>query len=358
MKICFLGDAASVHNRRWIEYFRDKGNDVSIITFRDYKIENVDVRYIGEKLSVNEGGGNFKYLKQIRKIKKIIKQLNPDIVNAHYLTSYGFLSALVKDRPLVVSTWGTDVLVTPKKNIMYKKLTQYVLKKSDIVTSDSIFMSDEILKLGCNNEKVITVPMGIEQKEFNMSNREEKNKLFLSMRTLCDNSNIEVILEAFKLLYEEDNEARLIITNSGDNKDKVLKLIEDLKLSDAVEFLGFIDRNQVSELLKKASFYISIPQSDSTSVTLLEAMACGSFPILSDIPANKEWVRDNENGIIIDEISAKKLYKAMKNIMKDDKLLTSARNINDKIINERAIWENNMQIVFENYNKLIDKKAW
>ena len=357
MRICFLGDAASIHIRRWVEYFRDKEHDVSIITLRDYKIDNVDVRFIGDKLSVNEGGGNFQYLKKIREIRRIIKQINPDIVNAHYLTSYGFLSAVIKDRPLVVSTWGTDILVTPKKNIVYKKITKYVLKKSDLVTTDSMFMSDEIFKLGCNRDKVITVPMGIELNEFNLNGREKKNKLFLSMRTLCDNSNIDIILEAFKMLHDEDNDVKLIITNSGDNKEKVLQLIEELKISNAVEYLGFVDRNKVSELLKKASFFISIPKSDSTSVTLLEAMACGSLPILSDIPANKEWVKDGKNGVIMNEFSAKSLFQVMKNILNDDKLFDISMNINDKIIKEGAVWENNMQIVLESYNKII-KKVW
>ena len=162
MKICFLGDVGSIHIRRWLEYFRDRGHEISIISFKNHKVEGVDVRYIGEDLEVKEAGGNLSYLKKLFRIKSIIKEINPDVVNAHYLTSYGLIGALIKDRKLVVSTWGTDILVTPNKNIVYKKVTEYVLKKSDLITSDSNFMSELIIKLKGNPKKILTVPMGID----------------------------------------------------------------------------------------------------------------------------------------------------------------------------------------------------
>ena len=83
MKICFLGDAESIHMRRWIEYFRDTGNDVSVISFRYYDIPGVDMRFVGEKIKIKENGGNIQYVKSIGKIKKIIKEIDPQVVNAH-----------------------------------------------------------------------------------------------------------------------------------------------------------------------------------------------------------------------------------------------------------------------------------
>lgn len=353
MKICFLGDAGSIHLRRWVEYFRDNNHQVSIISFRNAQIKNVDVRFVGEDLNIDSGGGNFKYLKKIKTIKKIIKEINPDIINAHYLTSYGLIGALIKDRHLVVSTWGSDILVTPKRNIIYKKLTQYVLKKSDLVTSDSNFMSEEIVRLGYDKNKIITRPMGIDPNYFNLQGRiNQRNKYLLSMRTLCDNSNIDIIIKAFKKLYEQDSKVKLIITNSGDKKDEVLKLINELKLNEAIEYLGFVDRNMVVELLKKADIFISIPTSDSTSVTLLEAMACGILPIVSDLPANNEWITDGENGLVLDQISEEALYKCMDKGILEYELVNKAREKNAQIIKERAIWRDNMDYINMIYRSL------
>lgn len=354
MKICFLGDAESIHMRRWIEYFRDTGNDVSVISFRYYDIPGVDMRFVGEKIKIKENGGNIQYVKSIGKIKKIIKEIDPQVVNAHYLTSYGFIGALIKDRPFIVSTWGSDILVTPKRNIIYKKLTQFAIEKSDIITSDSYFMSNEIVHLGGEKNKVITVPMGIDKNVFNLDDREDfKSKIFLSMRTLCDNSNIDIILKAFKRINDEDKTTKLIITNSGEKKQDVLNLIDNLNLHSSVEFLGFINRDMVAQLLKQACIYISVPKSDSTSVTLLEAMACGMFPIVSDLPANNEWINDEKNGFILKDCSEESLYRLMKEAIKDEELLIKASELNKSIISERAIWEDNMNYIIKTYNTLI-----
>ena len=347
MKICFLGDAGSVHTRRWIEFFRDNGNDVHLISFRKANIDGIKFYYMGDSISINSDGGNQAYLKKVLAIRKIIKEINPDIINAHYLTSYGFIGSLVKGNiPLVVSTWGTDILVTPKKNIAYKLLTEFVLKKSDLITSDSDYMSKEILSLKAKEERVLTVPMGVSLSEANISNsKEERENLFLSMRTLCENSNVECILDAFKLTLEKYNNSKLIITNSGSSEEKILNYIKELGVENKVEFLGFINREKLFELLNNGLAFISIPTSDSTSVTLLESMLCGALPIVSDLPANREWIDDNSNGLILSNFAAEELSELMIKSIEDIELIKTAREINKKIIMDRAIWEDNMSLV-------------
>ncbi|MBM6837355.1 glycosyltransferase family 4 protein [Clostridium saudiense] len=357
MKICFLGDAASIHIRRWCEYFRDKGDEVSIISFRNAKISGVKVIFIGNKLNINSEGGNLAYLKKIRTIKKEINNIKPDIVNAHYLTSYGFLAALIGRKPLVVSTWGSDILVTPKRNIIYKKLTEFVIKRCNLITSDSNFMTEEIIALGGEECNIVTAPMGVDIANFNLLGRSKENKnTFLSMRTLCKNSNIEYILSAFKNVIKDKPDSKLVITNSGDMEDEILKLIKELGIESNVDFLGFINREKVEELLKNCDVYLSIPTSDSTSVNLLEAMACGIFPIVSNIPANKEWIKSEVNGLIVEELNVDKLTKIMIESLNNNSLRESAVSVNNKIISERAIWIKNMAYIRENYLKLISKE--
>lgn len=354
MRICFLGDAASIHVQRWCEYFRDKKHQVYIITFRPAVIEGVNVICVGDNIEVNSSGGNSKYLKKIFKIKKIIKEINPDIVNAHYLTSYGLIGVLLGRRPVVVSTWGTDILVTPKVNKVYKKLTEFVIKKSDLLTSDSKFMSEEILNLGGKKEKIKTVPMGVSKGLFHSQHRKVNNtKIFLSMRTLCENSNIDCILKAFSRVVREVPSSKLIITNSGDYLESIKKLIIELELDNNVEYLGFVNRQRVSELLYESDVYLSIPTSDSTSVNLLEGMAAGIFPIVSDLPANNEWINHEENGLVLKSINEEELSKLMLKAIHNNNMREASIEINRKIINERAIWEDNMADIEILYKSLI-----
>lgn len=353
MKICFLGDGASIHIRRWCEFFRDCGDDVTLITFRKAEISGVNIYYCGSDISVNSDGGNLQYLKKLSYIKKLLKKINPEIINAHYATSYGLLGALCKNAPLVVSTWGSDILVTPKKNVAYKLITKYVLKRADSITSDSNFMSKEIIVLGNPSEKVITAPMGIDDKIFNKEGRTNQNKNILSMRTLCKNSNIDIILKAFSKLSKEEKDVKLIIGNDGIDKQEYFELINDLELNNRVEFIGSVDRYKVVELLKNNSFYVSIPTSDSTSVTLLEAMSCGMVPIVSKLPANLEWISHNYNGYVLNDISVDDLYNSFIIALNNYERIEDIANINYDIINKKALWKDNMNYVRNSYLKLI-----
>ena len=355
MKICFLGDAGSIHVRRWIEFFRDTGNEVSVISFRNADIKGIKLYYIGNSININSDGGNASYLKKLFVIKRLIKEIKPDLINAHYLTSYGLIGSLVKGKiPFVVSTWGSDILVTPKKNKIYKLLTEYVLKKCDLVTSDSKYMSDEIVSLKKDRSKILTIPMGVTLSDFNIKNmKKNREKIFLSMRTLCDNSNIKYILDAFKMVLEKYKDSRLIITNSGSSEKYILSYIKELGLDEKVEFKGFINRVELFELLNEGLAFISIPNSDSTSVTLLESMISGSLPIVSDLPANREWIDDEVNGLILKNIDSGELSKLMIRAIEDKELIESSRKINQKIIEDRAVWEDNMNVALNAYRKIL-----
>lgn len=355
MRICFLGHGKSVHIKRWLQYFRKKGHDVHLITFCDADIEDVKV-YNAGSLNINSNGGNWQYISKLGQVKKLIRDINPDIVNAHYVTSYGFIGALAGFSPLVVSAWGSDILVTPKENMVYKGITRYALNKADLITSDSNYMTQEILKL--TNTRTVTVPMGVEGKLCNLPRNESAECLkILSLRSIDKNSNIDLIVKAFSILVNKYGyrSAKLIIVNDGPEIQNIRRLVEEENLAHNVELLGFVHREELLNLLLSSNIYISIPTSDSTSVTLLEAMACGIINIVSDIPANTEWIQDGINGIILKYRDPESIAKAILSAAEDYKLKQSSVEINRDIILKRAVWEDNMDEIEKQYEALIRK---
>ncbi|ERI90756.1 glycosyltransferase, group 1 family protein [Clostridiales bacterium oral taxon 876 str. F0540] len=361
MKICFLGDAGSVHTLRWIEYFVYRNHEVHLITFSEFKNvsklsdrENFYIHKIGE-FTINSDGGNWKYLLSLKEIKGLLKRIKPDIVNAHYITSYGFLSSLMNVHNLVLSAWGSDILITPRKNKIYEFITRYALKKAKLITSDSEYMTTVINDLVKN--EVITVPMGVEERLCSLARQEDNNKItILSLRTVDRNCNIDCIVRAFNKLCKRYGNVRLIIANNGPEIENIKKLVKQLDLESKVDFRGFISRDSLIELLLEAQMYVSIPDSDSTSVTLLEAMACGTIPIVSNIPANCEWIRDNYNGLIVKRIDDSLLYESFLKAIEDKDLSKSCLVENRKMILEKAIWNNNMLHVESKYLQMLVKK--
>lgn len=334
VKYLLMGNAESPHLIKWTRELV-KHVDLYILSFQDidkviYTIIDKEKCYSFHK-KIIVSGGNFHLIKLLPKIKRIINQIKPDFINAHYITSYGFLAALTKPKytKLILSAWGSDILITPFQSILMKKITQYTLKKAYLITSDSQFMSNKI-KVLFKNAKISTFPFGIE----NMPECriEDKNSwLFFSNRALTSNYRIDWVLELFNEICKTIPEARLIIANDGNEKNNLILKAKQLGINEKIEWIGFVDAEIQAKIYKKATYFFSVPISDATSVSLLEAMAYGCVPIVSDIPANHEWVRHMENGLIVRNSSNIGFFLKQIDCSKIFKL-------NRKIINENAIF--------------------
>lgn len=299
-KYLLLADGSSPHVLKWvkelIKYF-----DVYLISLNGVSPEiskylKKDKIYVLND-SVNESGCNYKLIFRIFKLRTTIRQIQPDYINAHYLSSYGFLASLSKgvapDAILIQSTWGSDILVTPFSNFIYKKVAQFSLVKADYVTSDSWHMADVINGL-IGKKEIIVFPFGLDKIDTNII---EKEYIVFSNRALKSLYNIDKVIKWFA---NQDSKYRLIVANDGIQKESLEILTEDLGIASRVSFVGYLSEEEQKVYYQKSTYYISIPSSDATSVSLLEAMQYGAIPIVSNIPANREWVLDGVNGVYFD----------------------------------------------------------
>ena len=153
MKICLLADGESIHTIRWCKHFFDLGHEIHLISFKKTQIENIKVHYVDSGV-ISVEGGNWSILFQFRKIKKIISQIQPDVVHALYATSYGVVGALSGFHPYIVTPLGTDVLISPQGSFIYRILLRYIFKKADLITSIAPHMRDVMIKLGASSSKI------------------------------------------------------------------------------------------------------------------------------------------------------------------------------------------------------------
>ena len=124
MKFLFLSDASSFHTKRWVNYFVDKGNECYLASLERGQGTKATEIFISPKTEVSF----LKYIFALSEIKNLIQNINPDLVNAHFVPNYGLLGALSKRKPLVVSTWGSDILISPKKSPFHRLRAKYVLR--------------------------------------------------------------------------------------------------------------------------------------------------------------------------------------------------------------------------------------
>jgi glycosyltransferase involved in cell wall biosynthesis len=176
---------------------------------------------------------------------------------------------------------------------------------------------------------------------------EEKDKnLFYSNRMLSENYNIDAVIRLFHKISAANKEARLVISHDGSKRMELEQLVKELELDSKVTFKGFVSLEEQNSFYKKAQFYISIPTSDSTSVSLIEAMAFGCIPIVSNIPANHEWIAEEKNGLFYSPMTSSQDIEKL--LGRKDQIFTENR----KIIGERAIFPKSMKTYVETINTL------
>jgi glycosyltransferase involved in cell wall biosynthesis len=340
-KYLILADGKSPHTLKWVKELV-KFYDLSLVSLNGISeglfqyIQKENIYIVNE--SVDVSGGNSKLLLKYFDIKKIVEKLEPKFINAHYLSSYGVIAAFIKrsnpNLKLIQSTWGSDILVTPYENSIKRKIAAFGLAQADLITSDSYFMSDKIIELSAN-ENIETFAFGLDQIDMNGENEKDENLLF-SNRALSENYNIDTIIKWFAGL--KNDKLRLVIANDGNLKNELQNLAKRLGVLEQISFVGFLSKKEQDDLYKKAAYYISVPSSDSTAVSLLEAMSFGCYPIVSNLPANREWIIDECNGSFFSEDLA--LPKRDENI----------QNINKNIINKKAIFSKSIK----NYVKRLE----
>jgi glycosyltransferase involved in cell wall biosynthesis len=194
--------------------------------------------------------------------------------------------------------------------------------------------------------------MGVEPGRFGSGTKRPARPLVvLSTRRLEPVYAVETLLSAFQLLSEEERAGfDLRIAGNGSRERALHHLAGPLP----VTFLGWLATADLDRELERTHVYVSTSLSDSTSVSLLEAMAAGCLPVVSDIPANREWVRDSETGLLFACGDAPGLAACLRRAAGDAELRRCAALENRRTIAERANWDANMSLVERLFTDLGD----
>lgn len=359
MKICFLADSESIHTKRWCNHFVNKGFQVSLISFKSTcEIKGVDFHFVDAGI-VSVSGGNWRVLLKVNNIKKIISKIKPDVLHAHYATSYGLVGALTGFKPFIITALGSDILISPKKSIIYRTLLNYAFKKANWITVMADHMKKATSIIGNFQHKITVLPFGIDTQLFNANNiNKVKDKFVIcSTRNFEDVYNIPHLLKAVEMVKSEINNLELHLIGDGSKRDEIEKLVQSLNLSEITKFYGKVPQNEIVKVLNKTNLFITVSLSDGNNISLNEAMACGCFPIATNIPANTQWIEHGKNGFIVEIDNVVQLSQQILEVYKNyHKLNNSAFKINQQIITEKADWNKNILWMENKYKELINEK--
>lgn len=315
MKICFLAPANNYHTKKWCEYFLNNGHEVYVISFIKDEIDGARVYYIDCNVNTSDSDlKKIKYLFKYKKIREIINKINPDIINAHYATSYGMVAALVVPNKFVCSVWGKDIYEFPKKSFIHKIYFKYILKKSKFIFSTSNVMAKEINKY--SNKNVYITPFGVKMDLFNPDKRiiKENEKFIVgTAKPLESKYGINYLIESVSIVNEKRPDINIIlkIAGKGSKEEEYRKLASEKNVN--VKWLGFISQDEVASELANmdVAVFPSISDSESFGVSVIEAQACNIPVIVSNVPGLLETTIPTKTSIVVEKENSKQIADAI-----------------------------------------------
>jgi len=381
MKILYVGDSDNTLLQRYARYFSDKGHSVSILHsgLQSYRVElNGELDGVNtiepRKKKYSVKGLNF--IKRILTTKKIIKAVSPDIIHLHSLTSYATSACFSNFHPMVFTPYGSDVLNAPFNSWRSSLLTKLSLRKIDAIIAQSNIMIGEVLKFSGPVDYTYNIHWGTDLAKFRTGidsselriklSIPDKSKVILSPRQLGFKYNIDVIINAIPLIIKEINNIMFVFkyyVTQGNLENEMKDLVKKLGVEQYVRFIG---RNESpgASFESMPAFYnlsdicVSIPSWDGGSPsTLAEAFACGTFPILSNILTNTEWVLNEFNGLILDNIKPENLSKLIIRALNDDDLRTKTIKRNLDFVKQKGDFKIEMMKVESAYKEILERYA-
>jgi len=368
VRLCFISNPNSTHTRRWVDWFIKQGHQVCLIAddLLLYPWSGLTIYRLPERLNTPV----LRYLFWVIWTRHIVRDWEPDILHAHRVSSAGWLGSFTGYHPFVVTPWGSDLYQHPYRSWIVKRLAFFVLKQADMITADSEDLRQQAIRFGAVSDNTYLVQWGV---DLNLFNPEGNTHLILNQLGIGDAPvvlsprgvnpvyNLDIIIKAIPRVRDAIPDVVFVLRDYNTDqayKQKLLKLIEVLGVARSVRWIERIEPwEYVADLYRMADLVVSVPSSDGTPVSVLEAMACGIPVIVSDLASLREWIKPDENGLLIPVRDATALAEAIIQLLKNPKQQTQFRDLNLQLIREKADHQKEMAKVERLYSRLLTEKV-
>jgi len=298
----------------------------------------------------------------IKDLRRVLQQIKPDLVLAGPIQRSAFLVALAGFSPLISMSWGYDLLHDVRRNKLWELATRFTLKRSDAMVGDCDTIRGIAVQYGMDPKRIVIFPWGIDIHHFAVSRNEDPNPIrnrkgwdenkfvLLSTRTWASLYGVVDLARAFILAFQQRSQLRLLMLGGGPQSQQIKRIFTQSGLIDYVHFPGQVNQAELVHYYQAADLYISTSHSDGTSISLLEALACGCPVLLSDIPGNREWINPGEQGWLYPDGDVAALAKAIVYAVDNRSKLTQMGESARKLVEQRGDWENNFPKLFDAFN--------
>lgn len=293
-------------------------------------------------------------------LKRVIREIQPDLIQAGPVQTAAFLAALSGFRPLVTTSWGSDLLVDAQRSAWYRRVTRYTLQRSAVLVGDCQPVREAAITHGMNPEKIVTFPWGVNLKHFSTTSHAVEQLLFptqankpfvvLSTRAWEPIYGVDVLAKGFCLAASNIPELRMVMLGNGSLAGRLRSIFESEHLLERVIFPGQVQQASLPRYYRSSDLYISASHSDGTSISLLEAMACGRPALVSDIPGNRAWVEPGVQGWWFADGNPSSLADGIIKAYNQRQRLSEMGQAARQLAEDRADWSKNFKKLLGAYD--------
>lgn len=289
---------------------------------------------------------------------RLAAEVQPDLVHAGPVQGPALLAALAGFHPLVTMSWGSDLLLRAGRSPWMCWATQYALDRTDIFLGDCQTVAEEAAGYGFSPERMALFPWGVDLHHFSPENGRNAGKalrkslgwearfVVLCNRTWAPLYGVDVLAEGFRQSAQDNPNLRLLLAGDGPQAEQIHEILAPVR--DKVHFSGRLGWEALPGLYAAADLFVSPSHSDGTSVSLLEALACGRPALVSDIPSNREWVTPGGVGDLFWDGNPASLARGLLSLAAVPDL-TGYKLRARLLAEERADWKHNFQKLLRAY---------
>jgi glycosyltransferase involved in cell wall biosynthesis len=358
LTIAYIANANWVHGQRFARFFAERGHRVVFISFKPAELPGIEVHTLRPRhLGVAD------WFTTTHIARHYLAELRPDVAHYHFAPSYAFLASLMNYHPNVVTVHGTDVMssakeigLTPLYTLFMMPFVVASLRKADVVTSVAGHLTGLMEAYGVSRKRIVTFQYGLELERYACQPRHNHGHIVLSTRNYFNYYRLDVLIKAAALVLAQRQDVTFLFAGEGPLRGKLEKQIAQLGISGHCRLLGKVTSEAIVDLCGRSAIYASSSAIDGTSLSLLEAMATGLYPVVSDIAANRWWIKAGEGGTLVASQEPQAWAQAITEALDDEERRQRALAVNRARVERDADWQANMLRMEDIYYELAERK--
>jgi L-malate glycosyltransferase len=362
LRILYFTRDYTPHDRRFLASLAETGNHIDYLRLEKRRQPAVEAPLPSGVEAISWSGGHVParredYPRLLRELKAILGEVQPDLVHAGPVQSAALLAALAGFQPLASMSWGYDLLYDVDRSAWGRQAARFTLQRSSVLVGDCQAVRQKAISLGFPAGRIVTFPWGTDLEHFQPpagGRPEEGPFILLSTRNWEPIYGVDVLAQAFVLAAQRHLELRLVMLGNGSQEGLLQEIFEQGGVIHRVHFPGQVGREELPTFYQSAHLYTSASHTDGSSVSLLEAMACGLPAAVSDIPGNREWVEPDLTGWLFPDGDAEALAGLFLQACEERSRLAGMGLAARKVAEQRANWNANFPRLLEAYELALE----